>query len=212
MKRRLINIAAATSLLLCLLTVVVGVRSFSAEDLFTWKSTHPAGKQVEKREWQFAWNRGLAALARTRAVTPYEDAEDAGRFASIFPARFDHTSAPPVPWRMLDNSVWGRLGFSHVSDVRESPARPATRPRVRHEIRPAGPTTHEQWVLIVPLWPFLLATAVPATGWLVASRRRRRRERRAKLGLCPTCGYDLRATPGRCPECGTMSAVSVPTR
>jgi hypothetical protein len=208
MKRRLLNIAAATSLLLCLVTVVVGVRSFSAADLFTWKSTHAAGNQVDKREWQFALNRGLAGLARTRAVTLYENAEDAGRFASIFPSRFEHTSRPPVPWRMLDNSAWGRLGFSQLSDVRQSPAAPATRPRVQHEIRPAGPTTHEQWHLTVPLWPFLLATGGPATGWLLASHRRRRRERRAKLGLCPTCGYDLRATPGRCPECGTVDSVT----
>ena len=56
---------------------------------------------------------------------------------------------------------------------------------------------------VVPYW-FLVFTAavLPALRLALAVRHGRRRRR---IGLCPTCGYDLRATPGRCPECGTAS-------
>ena len=32
--------------------------------------------------------------------------------------------------------------------------------------------------------------------------RKRKVELRKSQGLCPACGYDFRAFPGRCPECG----------
>jgi hypothetical protein len=45
---------------------------------------------------------------------------------------------------------------------------------------------------IIPHWSLALATALLPATWL---RTRRRRRQRAASGLCPHCGYDLRATP-----------------
>jgi hypothetical protein len=50
------------------------------------------------------------------------------------------------------------------------------------------------WVLVPPF------AALP----LLRFRAWRRHRRRAISGMCPKCGYDLRATPERCPECGTV--------
>jgi predicted Zn-ribbon and HTH transcriptional regulator len=59
---------------------------------------------------------------------------------------------------------------------------------------------YRTWCYIV-LPPWLLALISLGSGvllWRIWLRRRLR----LRPGLCPTCGYDLRATPERCPECG----------
>ena len=61
--------------------------------------------------------------------------------------------------------------------------------------------------VVVPCWFVLLATA--GTG-LLFLRRARWLRLAAHTGLCPKCGYDIRATPDRCPECGTTITASPP--
>jgi hypothetical protein len=55
-------------------------------------------------------------------------------------------------------------------------------------------------------WVCLALASLPVSR--LVSRCVFERRRRIKQGLCPSCGYDLRATPGRCPECGETGAVS----
>jgi hypothetical protein len=68
-------------------------------------------------------------------------------------------------------------------------------------------TTRSHAAARVPHGFVLLALLAPP---VIAIRRRARRRRRTRAGQCLTCGYDLRATPGRCPECGSAGASPSP--
>jgi hypothetical protein len=65
--------------------------------------------------------------------------------------------------------------------------------------------TGTEGIYTAPHWALLVTSAVPAGLAWALRRRRRTRQRRLAQRLCLSCGYDLRATPGRCPECGTAA-------
>jgi hypothetical protein len=93
----------------------------------------------------------------------------------------------PIPtnwsiWGVLGRRWWQRLGFGHN----------------------VGGTAAGQRVdqFVFPHY-CLAAASLPLPALMLIQHRRARRLR--IKGLCPNCGYDLRATPQRCPECGSAT-------
>lgn len=181
LKRRLLNFLTALSLLLCVATAVLWVRSYRVGDrwLLDWRVAVVASSgQVSFRFSTGSPSQGQEATTgwRHRAERPMRLAVPRGI------SRQTIGGMGPNQYTSLEVGLWG-LGVRHNSN----PQRGAI-------------------FLLVPYW-FVLAAAllVPALR-LVAAARRWPRRRRESLGLCPVCGYDLRATPGQCPECGTAAA------
>jgi hypothetical protein len=66
------------------------------------------------------------------------------------------------------------------------------------------------WTFGFPLTVPLAITAFLCLRALARLVVEERREARQRLGLCPNCGYDWRATPSRCPECGWQAGIANP--
>jgi hypothetical protein len=65
----------------------------------------------------------------------------------------------------------------------------------------------ESWRVQLRPWPIVLGL-----GLICAFQANRafHKRRISRLGLCPQCHYDLRATPEQCPECGYVVRQGTP--
>jgi hypothetical protein len=110
--------------------------------------------------------------------------------------------------------LWSRRGDK--IDRLFVPAIPTVRGLEIEELKAKpGVDITTRWICFYP--GRLSATlGMPAIAWLVFKvirtiphLRARGWGASARRGLCPECGYDLRATPARCPECGWLAPVKL---
>jgi hypothetical protein len=78
---------------------------------------------------------------------------------------------------------------------------PRASSEMRYGVAAWGKRGH--WTVQVALWLPAMAALFSCGAAMLMLHHTNRPFRRLGKGLCPTCGYDIRATPSKCPECGT---------
>ena len=193
--RRLLDGLTFLSLLLCAVAAALWVRGYFVADAVDWHRLTSGPGTTTK--WVGSVHNGRGALAvATIARTIRNPAPGGGTRRPVLErgtAKRGLHWAPGPPRRPSAPPEYGgfRAGFfesvSHTSTSR------------------AGGVLSRGSAVTVSWWvPVVLLSVLPVVRG-VRLVRRRRRDRRMRMGLCLHCGYDLRGSPGICPECGETS-------
>jgi 4-amino-4-deoxy-L-arabinose transferase-like glycosyltransferase len=184
--RYILNGLAVLSLLLCVATVGLWVRSYDQAERIGWASAGngPGGYN----EHYF----GVIATDGDLRICFTHNLDEAP--SPLPPVPFGSTPAPVgllhdrLPNSQVRNDKAIRLlGFSaYFSRDSNTPSFTLT----------------DRWIQM-PGWLLAVLLALP-----VGIHLTKRRRHRSTNGFCQRCGYDLRATPDRCPECGTVPNTS----
>jgi hypothetical protein len=216
LRRALLSLLTALSLLLCVAVCGLWVRSRFADDSLLWATQTleddardgMSEQSWREREWrELHWRkvpvrlsgrsagqcRGVmyARIARHRLTLPHGPAHvQLVMDFEVMRMRGGWTRRPPRDLQPPTGSpLLQRLGFYASFQSADE----------------TGQQRLEAAVSMPHWFALLLALSLPAARLVRAFRRRARGP-----GRCRSCGYDLRATPERCPECGTTDSVATP--
>ena len=216
--RILLHAVTVLSFLLLVATLTGWVRGYRAREYFGVVRENTTDGGWVCREWAVDWGGGDIGVVYAPASADAAAAREAGCPAGV---RWGGRSNRWAPTRATSASVawtalWMRAG--HRAEFRSAAGIMAGRAQGRDWASslsvPAGvPRSDRRYYwLILPCWMAAILFAVLPAQRTWAMVRHRRVARRAKAGLCPACGYDLRATPDRCPECGAVPSCEAPRR
>ena len=179
--RHIFTVLAATSLLLCGVTVYMWIRSYQRyESLYLDHVKGPAERpdhhffHVRSTLGSISWCHQYENAVREMVNPYYLEMQGKGwrKLVQVYDAQ-------PLPAQQTR----GGLGFRWRFDSTVHPKQ-----------------TRFSRLVIMPYWAPLLVFALLPVLWVWRRRRHRR------PGCCAVCGYDLRASPERCPECGNPNA------
>jgi len=177
MRRRLFTLCSALSLLLFAAVCVLWIRSYGLSDQLDWASEGGSG---------------AVHTAAGHLVVGMFRGDCSRQSADFYRMKYTREIAnrPYNVLIFLDNATW---------DIDTSWTRAGFAWEVKGNVHV---------IAVAPFWSVAVATAALPLAWtMIQWLSRRSRRRRRSMGLCPSCGYDLRASSGRCPECGAVGDV-----
>jgi hypothetical protein len=180
MFRRLYTLLSALSLLLCVATCVMWVRSYAVGDLVEYSRDRDG---YRRQGFHIASNASWIDLGCGSTIRQRRGAPATG-----------------LNWWRSKPKSYSAEEIDYTFAVQRPQIRlPGLRLRWMHRNLRGGETIWNVR-LAIRFWILFLLSAILPCFRLLAHRRG---EERLGASFCRSCGYDLRATPGRCPECGT---------